>query len=126
MRSSFRSTSNIRGTALNRPNRLHQVVCYPSETNNLIIMAWKRGAQNNQAGIIRIGHVKEFVRSTIARESREFGYLKIVEIEEIPSLANYSESVSALICTEENGLPELLARNLQGNSIYLHAHGNYM
>ena len=85
-------------------------------------MAWKRGTQNNQAGAIRKGQIKEFLR-VVPKESRDSGLLRIIELEKVPSLTGLAESTVALISTHETGLPPMLERNIHDNSVYLYAHG---
>ena len=48
-------------------------------------MAWKRGTQNNQAGIIRKGQIKEFHLPS-SNQINSHGKLKVIDIESIPTL----------------------------------------
>ena len=84
-------------------------------------MAWKRGTQNNHAGVIRKGHVKEFLIPS-SKLSSVHGKLKVINVEDIYNLAHLYESPVAFICSIDDGLPQELRVNLVNNSVYLHSH----
>lgn len=84
-------------------------------------MAWKRGTQNNQAGVIRKGHIKEFLRPS-SKDINVHGRLKILNLEDIVEFSNYVDG-SAFVCSRNNGLPDSFREFISSeNSIYLHAH----
>jgi hypothetical protein len=82
-------------------------------------MAWKRGTNNNQAGEIRMGHVKEFQAPT-SKAMSVSGRLKIIKATE----EFRSETAAALVCARENGLPSALADSAIDGMMYLHAHAH--
>lgn len=83
-------------------------------------MAWKRGNQNNQAGLIRKGHIKEFLRPT-SKEINVHARLKILNLEDMPEFSHRLDGI-ALVCTKSNGLPECFVNFISENSLYIHAH----
>ena len=84
-------------------------------------MAWKRGTQNNQAGAIRMGHVKEFLVPS-SRERGVTARLRILETEQCEGLAALAGASHAYVCDAAHGLPAEFASALDGGLIYLHAH----
>ena len=84
-------------------------------------MAWKRGTQNNQAGAIRMGHVKEFLVPS-SRERGVSARLRIIETEHCEGLAAFAGASHACVCDAAHGLPAEFASALEGGLIYLHAH----
>ena len=82
-------------------------------------MAWKRGTQNNQAGEIRKGHVKEF----LLPRARELG-IGSAKLRIIGDRAPGVSSALALIGSES--FPEELARYVDEatQTILLHAHAH--
>lgn len=84
-------------------------------------MAWKRGTQNNTAGEIRKGHIREFLVPS-SKDVGVVGKLKILSMEETVFHDNFHESYFALICTPNNGLPEQYFPFIENNTLYLHAH----
>eukprot|EP01041_Mallomonas_annulata_P004333 gene4333-8623_t len=84
-------------------------------------MAWKRGTENNKAGVIRKGQIKEFLRPS-SQAINAHGKLKILNIEDIPSLSSFTNSALAFMCTKEKGCPELFYEFIHNDLIYLHAH----
>jgi hypothetical protein len=85
-------------------------------------MAWKRGTQNNPAGEIRKGHIKEFQQKS-SKESGVVGKLHIVNMSSIPSLQSaFGESYFALISSVSNGLPPQFEEHINNNMLLLHAH----
>ena len=85
-------------------------------------MAWKRGTQNNSAGEIRKGQIKEFQQKS-SKETGVVGKLHIVSMSSIPSLqADFGESYFALISSPSNGLPAQFEKHIDSNMLLLHAH----
>jgi len=85
-------------------------------------MAWKRGTQNNSAGEIRKGHVKEFLLQS-SKESGVGGKLHIVSMSSIPSLQSaFGDSYFALISSLSNDLPPQFEQHINNNVLLLHAH----
>jgi len=85
-------------------------------------MAWKRGTQNNPAGEIRKGHIKEFLQKS-SKATGVVGKLHIVSMSSMPSLFSaFGESYFALVSTESNGLPPQFAEHVKNNMLLLHAH----
>jgi hypothetical protein len=84
-------------------------------------MAWKRGTQNNTAGEIRRGHIREFMTPS-SKEVGIVGKLKIVSMEQTEFFEDYSESYFALVCTPNTGLPPQFHSQIENNILYLHSH----
>lgn len=88
--------------------------------------AWKRGTQNNQAGAIRKGQVKEYLAPS-NKDISVSGKFKIISPDDAlkPDKVKclFHNSTTALICTNEHGFPSSLIPFLSPNgSIYLHSH----
>ena len=84
-------------------------------------MAWRRGTQNQQAGEIRKGHIKEFLvpssKSTAAEDERVA--LRIVEAESLG--AEFLRSACAY--ANPQGLPEAFRAALaRDGCVHVHAH----
>lgn len=85
-------------------------------------MAWKRGVQNNPAGEIRKGHIKEFQQKS-SKATGVVGKLHIVSMASIPSLQTaFGESYFALISSLSNDLPPQFVDHISNNVLLLHAH----
>lgn len=85
-------------------------------------MAWKRGTQNNAAGVIRKGHVKEFLQKS-SKASGVVGKLHIVGLASIPSLQSaFEDSYFALVSSLENDLPPQFEEHVHDNVLLLHSH----
>lgn len=85
-------------------------------------MAWKRGTQNNSAGEIRKGHIKEFLQKS-SKATGVVGKLKILSLSSFPSLEHdFDESFYALICSPCNGLPSQFEDYIKDKMLLLHAH----
>jgi hypothetical protein len=84
-------------------------------------MAWKRGTQNNSAGEIRRGHIREFLAPS-SKEVGVVGKLKILSMENTAFHQNYKESYFALICSLDHNLPSQFATKIDNNTLYLHSH----
>lgn len=86
-------------------------------------MAWKRGTQNNQAGEIRKGHIREFLLPT-SRELSVTCTLKIIDegTTSIPSNGQHEQTNLAFI--NFDSLSEHIRIHVKAdtNYIYLHAH----
>jgi len=85
--------------------------------------AWKRGTQNNLPGLIRKGHIREFLVQSSCRENLITGKLRVLEHEQF--YANQTTALSiaaACICTPEHGLPEPFMRYILNGVLYLHSH----
>eukprot|EP00601_Ochromonadales_sp_CCMP2298_P032306 CAMPEP_0173329108 /NCGR_PEP_ID=MMETSP1144-20121109/2535_1 /TAXON_ID=483371 /ORGANISM="non described non described, Strain CCMP2298" /LENGTH=167 /DNA_ID=CAMNT_0014273687 /DNA_START=32 /DNA_END=532 /DNA_ORIENTATION=- len=85
-------------------------------------MAWKRGVENNLPGVIRKGHIKEFLLQN-HREVSVSGSLKILEAEKLVAggaLWVDPHCAMAYVC---EGLPEQFKAFVSSeNTLYLHAH----
>ena len=88
-------------------------------------MAWKRGTQNNSAGEIRKGHIREFLLPS-SKSIGVVGKLKILSFEDYKietKTEKYQESYFCLICSIENELPiqfhPFISNN---NTLLLHSH----
>lgn len=91
-------------------------------------MAWKRGVENNLPGVIRKGHIKEFLQPT-SKYSSLHSKLKILQYSEDNDLFSsslhslYKNYPYALVCTIDNGLSPLFEDYIrQDKTILLHAH----
>jgi hypothetical protein len=84
-------------------------------------MAWKRGTQNNTAGEIRRGHIREFMAPS-SKEVGIVGKLKILSMEQTEFFEDYSESYFGLVCTPNTGLPPQFHSHIENNILYLHSH----
>jgi hypothetical protein len=85
-------------------------------------MAWKRGTQNNSAGEIRKGHIKEFLQKS-SKSMGVVGKLHVVSMATIPTLQKaFGESYFALISSIENGIPVQYKEYIRDNMLLLHAH----
>ncbi|KAJ1455232.1 hypothetical protein M885DRAFT_520524 [Pelagophyceae sp. CCMP2097] len=82
-------------------------------------MAWRRGTQNQQAGVIRMGHVKEFLApsSRASAEGSEKVKLKVVEAE----LLGLSWDACAAVASA-TGAAAIDALLLRDGAVLLHAH----
>ena len=79
-------------------------------------MAWKRGVANNQAGVIRKGHIREF----LVPSSRSLGvsmFLTVINTEELESklAMDYREQPIALFNSSNANFND-------SNVLYLHSH----
>lgn len=84
-------------------------------------MAWKRGVQNNQAGVIRKGHIKEFLEPS-SKCIGVSGKLRVLELEQSSLFDGLGLDLQAYVCTPENGLPVEFREHLRGNNLLLHTH----
>jgi hypothetical protein len=85
-------------------------------------MAWKRGTQNNSAGEIRRGHIREFLAPS-SKEAGIVGKLKILAMENTNFYSEYKESYFALICSLNHDLPSQFRTKIENNNtLYLHSH----
>jgi hypothetical protein len=84
-------------------------------------MAWKRGTQNNQAGAIRKGHIKEFLVPS-SRSTSVTVKFNVLSINDSELLDSYQDSVTAFVCSRDHGFPEELYPYVNNDMIYLHAH----
>lgn len=84
-------------------------------------MAWKRGTQNNSAGEIRKGHIKEFLTPS-SKATGVVGKLKILAMQGTQFYDDYGESYFSLVCSTQNGLPSQFSNFVQNDLIHLHAH----
>lgn len=83
--------------------------------------AWKRGTQNNSAGAIRKGHIREFLEPSSKSQSA-VGKLNILLLQNSPLKHEYDEVNFALVCDIEHGLPNVFHKYLVNNSMYIHSH----
>ena len=85
--------------------------------------AWKRGTQNNLPGLIRKGHIREFLVQSSCRENLVTGKLRVLEHEQLCVDHTAALSIAtASICTPEHGLPEQFMRFVLNGVLYLHSH----
>ena len=87
--------------------------------------AWKRGTQNNLPGMIRKGHIKEFLVQSSSRDNLITGKLRILEYEQLCYSLQHIAPLSvtaASMCTPDNGLPEQFRRYVLNGVLYLHSH----
>ena len=89
-------------------------------------MAWKRGVQNNQPGLIRKGHIKEFIQPS-SRDLSISHNFKILNFDDdilSPKIREiYQNYPLALICSFKNGFPDEFIEFLSNDQvILLHAH----
>ena len=84
-------------------------------------MAWKRGVQNNQAGIIRKGHIKEFLEPS-SKCIGVTGKLRVLEVEHSSLFDGCGLDLQAYVCTPDNGLPMQFREHIHNNNLLLHTH----
>jgi hypothetical protein len=88
-------------------------------------MAWKRGTQNNQAGAIRKGHIREFLLPT-SRESSISIKLKIIDKLLFPNEESYlyvNDMLPYALINFESLPSEFKSTiNIDNEFLYLHAH----
>jgi hypothetical protein len=101
------------------------IIYIPFEDNQLSgdAMAWKRGVQNNQAGVIRKGHIKEFLMPSSKDASVSFK-LKIVDHrdldEDVVTLLHQSCSAHANFNYLSENIRVFIADD--PSCLYIHAH----
>lgn len=86
-------------------------------------MAWKRGVQNNQAGVIRKGHIKEFLTPSSKEQSISFK-LRILHHDYLPEEIVEVLGQSSCAFANFSNFPEDVLQYVDNSTgiLYIHAH----